>query len=150
MQTSVAVDLTRLVSSTIASIMVTFDRGNNGYRNIILPLAHQDELVQRAVCVVSAFHIGRQDPSLYETAEAGRTAIIAKLSQSARNNENSNEVFNLSTLVTLLVLLVGEMVTGSTEFNHLYSMMSALIQGSNILQETSSSVEAFLRQQVHM
>ncbi|KAI7230003.1 hypothetical protein KC330_g7182 [Hortaea werneckii] len=137
-------------SSTIASIMVTFDRGSNGYRNIILPLAHQDELVQRAVCVVSAFHIGRQDPSLYEMAEAGRTAIIAKLSQSARNNENSNEVFNLSTSVTLLVLLVGEMVTGSTEFNHLFSMMSALLQGSNILQETSSPVEAFLRQQVHM
>ncbi|RMY70053.1 hypothetical protein D0863_06052 [Hortaea werneckii] len=137
-------------SSTIASIMVTFDRGNNGYRNIILPLAHQDELVQRAVCVVSAFHIGRQDPSLYNMAETGRTAIIAKLSQSARNNENSKEVFNLPTLVTLLVLLVGEMVTGSTEFNHLFSMMSALLQGSNILQETSSSVEAFLRQQVHM
>ncbi|RMZ27532.1 hypothetical protein D0859_08381 [Hortaea werneckii] len=137
-------------SSTIASIMVTFDRGSNGYRNIILPLAHQDELVQRAVCVVSAFHIGRQDPSLYATAEAGRTAIISKLSQSARHKENASDVFNLSTLVTLLVLLVGEMVTGSTEFNHLYSMMTALLQGSNILQAASPSVETFLMQQVHM
>ncbi|RMY66608.1 hypothetical protein D0863_08316 [Hortaea werneckii] len=136
-------------SSTIASIMVTFDRGSNGYRNIILPLAHQDELVQRAVCVVSAFHIGRHDPSLYATAEAGRTAIITKLSQSSRHKEHANEVFNLSTLVTLLVLLVGEMVTGSTEFNHLYSMMTALLQGSDILQAASPSVEAFLMQQVY-
>ncbi|RMY81601.1 hypothetical protein D0861_08242 [Hortaea werneckii] len=137
-------------SSTIASIMVTFDRGSNGYRNIILPLAHQDELVQRAVCVVSAFHVGRQDPSLYATAEAGRTAIISKLSKSARHKENASDVFNLSTLVTLLVLLVGEMVTGSTEFNHLYSMMTALLEGSNILQAASPSVETFLMQQVHI
>ncbi|KAI7263297.1 hypothetical protein KC343_g10638 [Hortaea werneckii] len=42
------------------------------------------------------------------------------------------------------------MVTGSTEFNHLYSMMTALLQGSNFLQGASPSVEAFLTQQVHM
>ncbi|RMZ07548.1 hypothetical protein D0860_05065 [Hortaea werneckii] len=126
-------------SSIIASIMVTFDRGTNGYRNIIPPSLTKMSLFNEL-----------QDPTLYATAEAGRTAIITKLSQSARRNENANDVFNLSTLVTLLVLLVGEMVTGSTEFNHLYSMMTALLQGNNILKATSPSVEAFLMQQVYL
>ena len=60
--------------------MLMYDDEANGYRRQILPLAHADPIVERAVCVAAAFHLSRQVPELRLPAESGRAAIVSKLS----------------------------------------------------------------------
>ncbi|THW92366.1 hypothetical protein D6D18_06347, partial [Aureobasidium pullulans] len=79
-------------SQSIASIMVVFDSGSNGYRNFLLPLAYEDDLVQRAVSVVAAFHMAPQRPDLLPVAEKGLSSIIQRLRADAFAGE-SNKVF---------------------------------------------------------
>lgn len=128
--------------------MVAFDNPANGYRHLILPYAMQDDLVQRAVCVVSAFHLSATSGQSSEIAEIGRSAIIARL---RANLEGGGAlVFNHSTLITLLVLLVGETVTGSTEFGYLYKMLTATLQDGRAISEAPHEARGFLLQQSRM
>jgi hypothetical protein len=129
--------------------MVVFDSGYNGYRNFMLPLAHGDELVQRAVSVVAAFHMSSQQPDLLPLAESGRSAIIQKLRIDAFAGE-SEKVFNMSTWATIILLLVGETVTGSQDFVHLYPMLTTLLSNSKLLLNESSTERSFLLQQSRM
>jgi len=103
---------------------------NNGYRDLILPLAHSDPLVQRAVMVVSALHLGAQQDQLRQQAEMGRAAILARLRQDVMGG-NVDDVLNVSTWATILILLVGETVTGSSDFVHLFSMLRSLMSLQN-------------------
>lgn len=63
----------------IAPYMVVLDSSSNGWRDMILPIACQEPLVQRAVSVVSAFHFSSYRPELCQYAEAGRNDVIARL-----------------------------------------------------------------------
>lgn len=141
--------LNKTVSSTIASIMVVFDHGFNGYRDVILQLAFTDDLVQRAVCVCSAFYLGHNNPALYEVAEKGRSAIISALSTQMMSDQSRN-VFNISTVATVLLLLVGETVTGSDEFSPLYMMLAALSQNNDTFSGATATSCAFFHQQIKM
>lgn len=105
---------------------VTYDTGSNGYRDLILPLAHQDTLVQRAVMVVSGLHLGSQQTTLRHHAERGRAAILARLRQNVARG-NLEDVLNVSTWATLLILLVGETVTGTSDFVQLFGMLCSLM-----------------------
>lgn len=129
--------------------MVIYDAEDNGYRNLILPLAHQDPLVERAVSVVSAFHLGIQQANLRSHAENGRTAIIARLRQDAMKG-SAEKVLTLSTWVTLIVLLVGETVTGSSEFVHLFEMLRSLVTLQSTQTSGSSAMSRFLDYQRRM
>ena len=59
--------------------MVLLDHISNGYRNILLPLACEDELVQRAVAVVAAQHLALHSPSYQSFADQGRATLISRL-----------------------------------------------------------------------
>lgn len=143
--------LTKPVSNSIASIMVVFDNGFNGYRDVLLQLAFNDDLVQRAVCVCSAFYLGLRNPALYEIAEKGRSAIINALSdQMASRQPGSSNVFNMSTVATVLLLLVGETVTGSDEFSPLYKMLAALAQRDDTFEGATVTSRSFFKQQIKM
>jgi hypothetical protein len=109
---------------------VAHDVDNNGYRDLILPLAHEDPLVQRAVMVVSALHLGTQQNQLLQQAEMGRAAILARLRHNVMGGSVEN-VLTVSTWATLLILLVGETVTGSSDFVHLFSMLRSLMSLQN-------------------
>jgi len=131
--------------------MVVFDDGFNGYRDVLLRLAYTDDLVQRAVCVCSAFYLGLRNPALYEIAEKGRSAIITALSdQMMSKRPGDANVFNMSTAATVLLLLVGETVTGSDEFSPLYMMLAALAQSSDTFDGATMTSRRFFQQQIKM
>ena len=131
--------------------MVVFDDGFNGYRDVLLQLAYTDDLVQRAVCVCSAFYLGLRNPALYEIAEKGRSAIITALSdQMMSKRPGDANVFNMSTAATVLLLLVGETVTGSDEFSPLYMMLAALAQSSDTFDGATMTSRRFFQQQIKM
>lgn len=131
--------------------MVVFDNGFNGYRDVLLQLAYTDELVQRAVCVCSAFYLGLRNPALYEIAEKGRSAIITALSNQMMSKQLANaNVFNMSTVATVLLLLVGETVTGSDEFSPLYKMLAALAQSNDTFEGATVTSRGFFQQQINM
>jgi hypothetical protein len=131
--------------------MVVFDNGFNGYRDVLLQLAFTDDLVQRAVCVCSAFYLGLRNPALYEIAEKGRSAIITALSDQMLSKQPGNaNVFNMSTVATVLLLLVGETVTGSDEFSPLYKMLAALAQRVDTFEGATMTSRSFFQQQIKM
>ena len=131
--------------------MVVFDNGFNGYRDVLLQLAFTDDLVQRAVCVCSAFYLGLRNPALYEIAEKGRSAIITALSNQMMSKQPANaNVFNMSTVATVLLLLVGETVTGSDEFSPLYKMLAALAQSNDTFEGATVTSRGFFQQQINM
>lgn len=123
----------------------------NGYRNIILPLATHDDLVRRAVSVVSTLHSASRQPHMLPSAEIERTAIIRQLQYNASQN-SLDAIFNLSTWATIILLLVGETVTGHQEFVHLFTMLQNFLlhpRATGIV-EYHESTKQFLQQQSYM
>lgn len=112
-------------SEAIAPVMVIVDTASNGYREIILPMALEDEVLRRAVGVVAAQHLSRERPDIQHAAEAGRAAIISRLRNHAAS-ATPEQVFNKFTWATLVVLLVGETVTGSADYTFLVQMLLCL------------------------
>jgi len=129
--------------------MVVIDHHSNGYRNILLPLATQDPLVQRAVSVVAALHLGRNQNGLLQAAEKGRSAIIERLRKDASYGQQ-DKIFNMSTWATLLLLLVGETVTGDHEFIHIFAMLRSFLERPNQLMNIPPDAGRFLLQQSRM
>lgn len=120
---------------------------SNGYREVLLPLACEDQLLQRAVGVVAAQHMALHQPSYQQVADRGRAAIISRLRKESLAS-SPERVFNLSTWATLIVLLVGETITGSSEYSYLLQSLLCLAQ--SIDQVRPSSARQFLTQQTHM
>lgn len=130
--------------------MVVLDNISNGYRDLILPMACEDEVLRRAIGVVAAQHLGQKRPDLQNVAETGRSAVISRLRRDALQAP-PERVFNMYTWATLIVLLVGETVTGSGEYGYLLQMLLCLSRSrSNQPKDGASSVENFLVQQTHM
>ncbi|KAJ5683487.1 hypothetical protein N7462_006652 [Penicillium macrosclerotiorum] len=127
--------------------MVVFDNMSNGYRNILLPLACEDKLLREAIVVVATQHIALSDPSHQRFAEESRAAIISHLCQESLQM-STDRVFTLSNWATLIVLLVGETITGSAEYSHLLQTMICLSQ--NIDGMTPSAERLFLTKQTQM
>ncbi|CAG7934874.1 unnamed protein product [Penicillium nalgiovense] len=132
-------------SEQVAPVMVLLDHISNGYRDILLPLACEDELVQRAVGVVASQHLALHSPSYQSFADQGRATLISRL---CRDSTSPSRVFTTSTWATLIVLLVGETITGSSEYAHLLRTLTYLVQNAD--QIASSSARQFLSQQTHM
>jgi len=129
--------------------MVVIDHPSNGYRNILLPLATQDPLVQRAVSVVAALHLGRKQTDLLQAAERGRSAVIERLRKDASHGQQ-DRIFNMSTWATLVLLLVGETVTGDHEFIHIFAMLQSFLEKPNQLLNIPPDAGRFLLQQSQM
>lgn len=128
--------------------MVVFDDDTNGYRSLVLPMALEDDLLRRAVGVVAAQHLSRQRPELQAAAEAGRSAVISRLRNDSLQH-SEDRVFNKFTWATLLVLLVGETVTGSADYGFFVQMLLSLSMG-NPGRDLEPSLSAFLEAQTHM
>lgn len=130
--------------------MVVIDGVGNGYRNVILSMACNDDLLGRAVGVVAAQHLGLTQPGARDAARRGRTAVIEKLRRDAAVATNAPQlVFTPSTWATLLILLVGETVTGGEEFEQLFRMLVAAAQNCD-LSTVPPMLRDFLLKQTHM
>jgi len=135
-------------SEAIAPAMVIFDTTGNGYREFFLPMALEDEVLRRAVAVVAAQHLSRERPELQEPAEAGRIAIISRLRKDSLSG-TADQIFNRFTWATLIVLLVGETVTGSSDYRFLIQMLLCLSANSTI-ERQQLPVNRFLQTQTNM
>lgn len=103
--------------------MVIYDDEANGYRHQILPLAHCDPVVERAICTAAAFHLSQRSmPELRLPAERARAAIISKLSQSQTPDLSE------STWATIILLIVSDLVTGHEQVLVLYKMLVAFMK----------------------
>lgn len=128
--------------------MVVLDDETNGYRSLVLPMALEDDLLRRAVGVVAAQHLSRQRPELQRVAEAGRSAVITQLRNDSLQR-SADKVFNKFTWATLIVLLVGETVTGSADYRFFVQMLLSL-SVSNPGRDAEPIISNFLQAQTHM
>ncbi|KAJ8115059.1 hypothetical protein OPT61_g3203 [Boeremia exigua] len=135
-------------SEVIAPAMVVLDDSTNGYRSLVLPMALEDELLRRTVGIVAAQHLSRQRPELKDAAEAGRAAVISRLHKDSLR-QSADKVFNHFTWATLIVLLVGETVTGSADYRFFVQMLLSL-SASNSGQDLDPVLTSFLQAQTQM
>ncbi|CBY01031.1 similar to C6 zinc finger domain containing protein [Plenodomus lingam JN3] len=136
------------VSDAVAPVMVVFDTVPNGYREFILPMAVENDVLRRAVGVVAAQHLSREQPELADAAEAGRSAIISRLRRESLYSP-ADQVFNAYTWATLIVLLVGETVTGSADYSFLVHMLLCLSTNITANHEKTDALE-FLEAQTNI
>ncbi|KAM5349130.1 hypothetical protein ACJ41O_008953 [Fusarium nematophilum] len=134
-------------AESVAPVMVVLDSFSNGYRDIILPLACQDEVLGRAVSVVAAFHMAQKAPQLRPAAEAGHHAIVTKLRKDSLQLR-PEQLFNPYTLATILVLLVGETITGADNYAYLLEMLNCLARSPESIAMLPASLKDFFLQQV--
>lgn len=126
--------------------MVILDSDRNGYRNIILPFAAQDQLTRRAVASVAACHLYRGDAVRRPAALIERAKVVQDLTRISLSPESSS-VFTTSIWATLLVLLVGELALGGDHYPYFVRMLASLRDG---LTKLDSDVLRFLRSQTEL
>lgn len=114
-----------VVSINMAPGMVVLDSKNNGYRNLILPFAVQDKLVRQAVMSIAGLQFARTCPEMHPAAEFSRAQVIKQLMQSSISSA-PEQVFNISSWMTVLVLLIGELALGGDHYSYLLRMMCSI------------------------
>lgn len=95
--------------------MAIVDDNDNGWRHLILPFAHDDELVMDAVLSASAFHFAANVGSTLCNPSRYYTQTIARLQQ-RQDLAISDQAGRHSILLALLVLLVTVIVNGYSDF----------------------------------
>lgn len=135
-------------SEAVAPVMVVLDTDSNGYRQFVLPMAMENDVLRQAVGVVAAQLFSQERPEMRNAAEAGRAAIISRLRNEALTAP-PDQVFNKFTWATLIVLLVGETVTGSGDYAFLIQMLLTLSANSRVENE-DSALTRFLVTQTNM
>ncbi|KAF9893551.1 hypothetical protein FE257_010863 [Aspergillus nanangensis] len=115
-------------SENIAPEMVVMDDIHNGWRYLILPIAYTDELVMKAVTAVSTFHISNKtiDQKLSKTERLYEQAISGLKSRAALSQYNEQDRHFV--FLTIIILLVGVMVNGYSDFPILFSILQAGLQ----------------------
>lgn len=138
----------RSVSEVVAPVMVVLDTIPNGYRDLFLPMAIENDVLRRAIGVVAAQHLGRERPEMRIAAETGRSAIISRLRRESLYG-SAEQIFSKYTWATLIVLLVGETVTGSEDYSFLVQMLLCLSNNSSAKNDHSDATR-FLQSQTKM
>jgi transcription factor-like protein len=147
--------------------METVDGIDNRWRTLVLSLADQDDLVMSAVLAVSAFHMHLVNSPRHATSGPAATdpyggtleAFPAYL-----HRLDSNVVASLkhyaqldalaaaqkqSILITILVLQVGAMVTGRSDFPSLYRMLDSAFNAVGGMEGLGGGeAPAFIKSQV--
>lgn len=128
-------------SDRIAVEMMAIDGPHNGWRHFVLPMAHADDLVMNAVLTVSAFHItcSQEDPEdrlakpkpiplPYANTTTNAEALYEQTIQGLKNRcaLNTAEARH-SVVLTILLLLIVVMVTGSDDFPLLFGMLQSAL-----------------------
>lgn len=162
-----------LVSDHIAGEMVAIDGLHNGWRHLVLPIAHLDQLVLNSVLTVASFHRYGQRLSQSKSLDFREDSLPAppglSYQLSANDNPSASQLYactiadlqrrdlghsdqssRLSILLAILVLLVAVMVTGSDDFPLLFRLLESALEaigGEDSLGEYELS--RFIVRQVH-
>ncbi|KAJ5669031.1 hypothetical protein N7462_010101 [Penicillium macrosclerotiorum] len=107
--------------------MVAINFVFNGYRDLILPISEQDDNVRNAVLAASASHMALKRTEWKSIATDYRMAAIKGLKQRA-NIEYPDELISHSSLSTMVVLLVDEMVAVGSDFHILLRMLKSFVE----------------------
>jgi hypothetical protein len=113
-----------LVSNNIAPKLITIDDQSNGWRCIVLPMAHQDDLIRDAVTASSMFFyvyfLGGKSPSM--NPEQSYQRVIRGL----RRRQNllfQTKLERRGVVVALLVLWTTIMVNGFSDFRIVHKLL---------------------------
>ncbi|KAE9570001.1 hypothetical protein CGMCC3_g13854 [Colletotrichum fructicola] len=168
-----ALPLIRHFSDHIAGEMVAIDGLHNGWRHLVLPIAHLDQLVLNSVLTVASFHRYGQRLSQSKSLDFREDSLPAPPGLSSQLSANANpsasqlyactiadlqrrdlghsdQSSRLSILLAILVLLVAVMVTGSDDFPLLFRLLESALEaigGEDSLGEDELS--RFIVRQVH-
>lgn len=108
--------------------MVVLDDSYNGWRCFILPFACADEIVMDAVSAVSAFHIReKRDRQRDYRPDRLYAKVISGLRRRNLLEERDLET-RQSVFLAIIVLLVGVMVNGSSDFPILFYMLQSALE----------------------
>lgn len=102
----------------------------NGYRDMILPLSEQDSTIRNAIMAASASHITLNHPQWKPAAAKYHMAAIHGLNrQTEMVHPSQNASIQQSTsLCTMVILLIEEMITVGNDFHLLLDMINNFIQ----------------------
>ncbi|KAI1443563.1 hypothetical protein F5Y02DRAFT_419850 [Annulohypoxylon stygium] len=138
-------------STHIAPQMVLVDDCTNGWRHLILPLACSDELVMSSVLTVAAFHYSKR-------ARGSRIADPVKLYsktiselQKRRDLCNGDLDAKCRVIVTIVVLLLSTIVSGSSDFVILFRMLQSaldVVGGEELLAVSDNVIAGFSAKQI--
>ncbi|OTB00950.1 hypothetical protein M426DRAFT_225434 [Hypoxylon sp. CI-4A] len=141
-------------SDYIAPQMVIIDDRNNGWRNIVLPLACADEMVMCAVLAVSAFHSSTRLASHQEQEVVDPLMLYSKTTRELqrRQLDNRDPHARDRIILTIVLLLLYSMVNGGSEFQILLRMLHSALEvvGSlGALAESGRTIANFSAKQIH-
>ncbi|KAF7594252.1 hypothetical protein BBP40_009804 [Aspergillus hancockii] len=114
-------------SQNIAPQMVVMDDRYNGWRYLVLPFALSDQMVRNAVMAVSAFHISHKTGGKLRVRpdKLYAQAILGLQSRSSLNEYDM--LTRQSIFVVIIILLVGVMVNGRSDFPILFKMLQSAL-----------------------
>lgn len=140
--------LTIIDSTYIASELVVVNDSTNGWRHLVLPIAHTDELVRQAVLSAATFHFSTNVDDVSFDAAATYTNVVTKL-RARQDLQNSDHAERQNVVLALLVLLSTMMVNGSEDFPAIYNLLeSALTAIGGEKQLITNELGIFLDRQI--
>ncbi|RJE27650.1 hypothetical protein PHISCL_00075 [Aspergillus sclerotialis] len=122
----------------------------NGYRDFILPLSEQDEIVRNAVMAAASYHLGLRHPEWNSVALRYHMASVQGLSK-RKDRQNIDKSMAYSNLSTMLLLLIEEMITSKKgkDFQILLRMIKSFIHSQGGEESIEQSPPGkFLIQQI--
>ncbi|XEV00971.1 hypothetical protein FSHL1_006258 [Fusarium sambucinum] len=156
-------------SQCISTKMVAIDGVHNDWRHLLLPLAQQDDLVMNAVLTVSAFHfhINRLENSLkqseqkylpfgnisYDSYVPDPHVLLSRTLQGLRKRQELNsrdQITQHSVLITLLLLMTSDLVTGGSDFPMLLRMLESALDAIGGKEGLGTGILAgFIMRELH-
>jgi hypothetical protein len=112
------------VSANIAPHMLAIDDSSNGWRQLILPIAIEDEVVMDAVIAASAYHVSSRSHTAISLGQSYFTKTVHGLLK-RQDFKSLDPMINGFSVVAILVLLVTSMITGCSDFPILFGMLKS-------------------------
>ncbi|KAJ4263488.1 hypothetical protein NW762_006307 [Fusarium torreyae] len=138
-------------SEHIAPEMAVIDDHNNGWRNLVLPLACADELVMSAVMSVSAFHLAEKgiNNQIVSASMHYSKAIRELRKRQDLQVYDVHERYRI--ILAIVVLLLAMIVNGSPDFPIMFRMLQSaldMVGGEDVLGFGSQMIAEFSAQQI--
>lgn len=106
--------------------MVGIDDNRNGWRYLVLPIAQEDDLVDESVLSAAAFHFAANVSGENLRPMVFYQRAIRKL-RARQNMTLYDTVGQQRILLSLLVLLVAAIVSGSSDFRTIFGLLEGAL-----------------------
>lgn len=139
-----------VVSDKVGPAMVALTLICNGYRDFILPLSEEDEVVRNAVMAAAARHLALRHSEWNVPAFKYHMAAIQGLVQHADGGADYNPDGSItySNLSTMIVLLIEEMITGMKDYRILLRMVQSFVKSQGEAKVRNKPLGRFLMQEI--